>query len=77
MIAPLSGLMMVTLVGVRIYSINFYFTVSPGGYFNGMVARAKAGNLNLARTIWGLRENPHGQIKAPSVVFERTEFMNS
>jgi replication initiation protein RepC len=32
-----------------------YFTSSPGGYFHGMVAKAKAGELNLARTVWGLR----------------------
>ena len=34
-----------------------YFTSTPGGYFNGMVARAKAGTLNLSRTIWGLKAN--------------------
>lgn len=28
-----------------------HFTSSPGGYFHGMVAKAKAGELNLARTI--------------------------
>ena len=32
-----------------------HFRTSPGGYFHGMVAKAKAGELNLARTIWGLR----------------------
>ena len=32
-----------------------HFTSTPGGYFNGMVVRAKAGGLNLARTVWGLR----------------------
>ena len=32
-----------------------HFRSSPGGYFHGMVAKAKAGELNLARTIWGLR----------------------
>ena len=32
-----------------------HFRASPGGYFHGMVAKAKAGELNLARTIWGLR----------------------
>ena len=32
-----------------------HFTSSPGGYFHGMVAKAKAGELNLTRTIWGLR----------------------
>jgi hypothetical protein len=25
-------------------------------YFHGMVAKAKAGELNLVRTIWGLRQ---------------------
>jgi replication initiation protein RepC len=34
-----------------------HFTTTPGGYFNGMVARSKAGTLNLSRTIWGLRSN--------------------
>ncbi len=32
-----------------------HFRSSPGGYFHGMVVKAKAGELNLARTIWGLR----------------------
>ena len=32
-----------------------HFRSSPGGYFHGMVAKAKAGELNLVRTIWGLR----------------------
>jgi len=32
-----------------------HFRSSPSGYFHGMVAKAKAGELNLARTIWGLR----------------------
>ncbi|HVA89067.1 MAG TPA: plasmid replication protein RepC, partial [Chloroflexota bacterium] len=32
-----------------------HFLSSPGGYFHGMVAKAKVGELNLARTIWGLR----------------------
>jgi replication initiation protein RepC len=33
-----------------------YFRSTPGGYFHGMVAKAKTGELNLARTIWGLRQ---------------------
>jgi replication initiation protein RepC len=33
-----------------------HFLSSPSGYFHGMVAKAKTGELNLARTIWGLRE---------------------
>jgi len=32
-----------------------HFTASPGGYFHGMVAKAKAGQLNLDRTVWALR----------------------
>ncbi len=32
-----------------------HFTTSPGSYFYGMVQRAKTGDLNLARTIWGIR----------------------
>jgi replication initiation protein RepC len=32
-----------------------HFRSSPGGYFHGMVAKAKAGELTLGRTIWGLR----------------------
>jgi replication initiation protein RepC len=36
-----------------------HFRSSPGGYFHGMVAKAKAGELNLGRTIWGLRTTAH------------------
>jgi len=32
-----------------------HFRGSPGGYFHGMVSKAKAGELHLARTIWGMR----------------------
>ena len=32
-----------------------HFTASPGGYFHGMVAKAKAGELHLDRTVWALR----------------------
>jgi replication initiation protein RepC len=55
-----------------------HFTTSPGSYFYGMVTRAKAGNLNLARTIWGLRENPRRQAGAPGRQDQaRGEFLNS
>jgi replication initiation protein RepC len=37
-----------------------HFTASPGGYFYGMVNRAKAGTLNLSRTVWGLRNGRAG-----------------
>jgi replication initiation protein RepC len=32
-----------------------HFTGTPGGYFHGMVAKAKAGELHLERTMWALR----------------------
>lgn len=32
-----------------------HFTRTAGHYFHGMVQRAKKGELNLHRTIWGLR----------------------
>jgi len=44
-----------------------HFRTTPGGYFFGMVAKAKAGELNLARTIWGLRgrERRGGEGRSP------------
>jgi len=38
-----------------------HFRTTPGGYFHGMVTKAKAGELHLGRTIWALRHaaNPH------------------
>jgi replication initiation protein RepC len=32
-----------------------HFTGTPGGYFHGMVAKARAGELHLERTVWALR----------------------
>jgi replication initiation protein RepC len=32
-----------------------YFRAGPAAYFFGMVGRAKIGELNLKKTIWGLR----------------------
>ena len=45
-----------------------HFTSSPGGYFRGMVAKAKAGELNLGRTVWGLRSGgqPAGVTRQPA-----------
>ena len=40
-----------------------HFRSTPGGYFHGMVAKAKNGELNLARTIWGLRQGTNTRIK--------------
>jgi replication initiation protein RepC len=47
-----------------------HFRSSPGGYFHGMVAKAKAGELNLARTIWGLRarDRKPGEGRSPRPV---------
>ena len=36
----------------------------PGGYFHGMVQEAKAGELNLVRTIWGLRQAKATRVRA-------------
>jgi replication initiation protein RepC len=33
-----------------------HFRTTAGGYFHGMVAKAKAGHLNLDRTLWGMRQ---------------------
>jgi replication initiation protein RepC len=55
-----------------------HFTSSPGCYFFGMVQRAKTGELNLARTIWGLRENPKRHAgKPPRRSNPNSELMNS
>ena len=35
-----------------------HFRTTPGGYFRGMVAKAKAGELHLERTRLGLAPNP-------------------
>ena len=32
-----------------------HFRTTPGGYFHGMVAKAKAGELHLERTVWAMR----------------------
>jgi len=32
-----------------------HFRPSPGGYFHGLVAKAKVGELHLERTVWALR----------------------
>jgi replication initiation protein RepC len=42
-----------------------HFRTSPGGYFYGMVQKAKAGELNLVRTIWGLRQAKAAKARGP------------
>jgi replication initiation protein RepC len=44
-----------------------HFRTSPGGYFHGMVAKAKAGELNLDRTLWGLRRARTPDVNARTV----------
>ena len=34
-----------------------HFRTSPGGYFHGMIAKAKTGELHLERTVWALRRS--------------------
>ena len=45
-------------IAIAIVSVKpeTHFRSTPGGYFHGMVAKAKTGELNLARTVWGLRQ---------------------
>jgi len=47
-----------------------HFRSTPGGYFHGMVAKAKTGELNLGRTVWGLRHaaaaKPHRGAARPT-----------
>lgn len=32
-----------------------HFRTTPGGYFHGMVTKAKVGELHLERTVWAMR----------------------
>jgi replication initiation protein RepC len=45
-----------------------HFRTTAGGYFHGMVAKAKAGELNLDRTIWGMHRanDPRPAVRAGS-----------
>jgi replication initiation protein RepC len=45
-----------------------HFRTSPGGYFHGMVAKAKAGELHLVRTIWGLRQAKATRERGPRLM---------
>ena len=38
-----------------------HFQTTPGGYFHGMVAKARAGELHLERTVWALRRGSEPQ----------------
>lgn len=39
-----------------------HFHTTPGGYFHGMVAKAKAGELHLERTVWAMRRAANPQM---------------
>lgn len=43
-----------------------HFRTTAGGYFHGMVAKAKAGELNLDRTLWGMRRANEPKSPRPS-----------
>jgi hypothetical protein len=47
----------VIAIGIVSAKPTAHFRSTPGGYFHGMVEKAKAANLNLAPTIWGLRQD--------------------
>jgi len=49
----------------RSLNITPPFATTPGGYSHGMVAKAKAGELNLSRTIWGLRSAGNARPSRP------------
>ena len=46
-----------TAIAIAIVSTKdpAHFRTTPGGYFHGMVTKARAGQLNLDRTLWGMR----------------------
>src|SRR5262249_41688702 len=42
-----------------------HFRTTPGGYFHGMIQKAKAGELHLERTVWALRRANQPTRSAP------------
>lgn len=51
-----------------------HFRTTPAGYFHGMVTKAKTGQLNLDRTIWGMRRarQPSSPVRSGSNAGTRT-----
>ena len=43
-----------------------HFRTTAGGYFHGMVAKAKAGALNLDRTLWAMRRANEPKLRSQS-----------
>jgi replication initiation protein RepC len=61
-------------IAIAIVSVKdpAHFRTTPGGYFHGMVTKARAGDLNLDRTLWGLRRaNEPPQLGRPGGVAGR------
>ena len=50
-----------------------YFRTTPGGYFHGMVQKAKAGQLHLKRTIWAMRRAAQPNVRLQTRVSEGTD----
>lgn len=49
-----------------------HFRTTAGGYFHGMVMKAKVGELNLDRTLWGLRQRQElGPRRDPKIRMDR------
>jgi hypothetical protein len=48
-----------------------HFQTSPGGYFHGMVTKAKAGELHLERTVWALRRGSEPEQQQASAAAAR------
>lgn len=42
-----------------------HFRTTPGGYFHGMVVKAKAGELHLERTVWAMRRAAEPEYRRP------------
>jgi replication initiation protein RepC len=47
------------------------FDVSPGAYYNGMLKKAAVGELDLRRSLWGLRQL-HAGVSMPSAAVRQT-----
>jgi replication initiation protein RepC len=43
-----------------------HFRTTPGGYFHGMVQKAKAGELHLERTVWAMRRAAQPNPRPPA-----------
>ncbi|MFL5281077.1 MAG: plasmid replication protein RepC [Rhodopila sp.] len=53
-----------------------HFRTTPGGYFHGMVAKAKSGQLNLDRTLWAMRRAGESRPRKPGREGEHVRRLN-